>query len=810
MFTRASDRIRRRFEPRFPHVHPHRLRHSFALATLERLVSGYYAQAAGLVTATGSGRGPDAALALYLAKADPMMVLRDLLGHSSVVTTEAYLRRLDMTRIYADAYERAGRDAGLTGAAACARPARSSRTRTALARAGGGTDAGRAAEGPAGISCVFSDGRRYRRIVAAEPAALVRDLLAGLAGLVHPHGSVDSPGTVIAYVQGIADIARFMRERGVDGGAAQLSRGLLAEYWMQAGGIQESVTRRMLASFDAVSGGRRAAAGSPRAGRRASLQGQAASPRWSPTPRRNGAGCTRPAADDVDEAFARHRQAVKPAARGQDPRDGGWTAGNQRWLLMRLGPLSDRQAGAYLGCSATWVTRRGGIRAASEELFPGVNVVIAYRLLLGIYTGIVPDGIAGLGIGDIDWAGDASVLLAYVKGRTAAEIADAAAPGGAAAGAVAGALRPGARARSRRAARQPVALLLLWRPGHAGRPRPGSSTHDAVGTPARAERGPAQDPRRPTCRCATGPAGTAAPARRSTRTTAPAVEGDHYLTAATPAQREALDTIIEDAQHDLLSKAHPPVVLADEDAAELAAGYPGLVAGLNLDDAAIAGLLSGEQDVFVAACADPLSGLHGPPGKPCPARPWVCLLCPLAVFTPRHAANLLRLKAFFARQWTQMPSAQFMAVFGPYFHPDHPDPGTLPGPPDRRRRGRRRATPQTTRFPCARRSARHDHPAARAHPRWRWCQRPRWRRRVRGSRIPAAPARARRHVRRRHMALRRRRRPLRADEQAGQTRLDFTAISDPRWRLAAKEYLFARLAPGHPEIAVLPRAFRVP
>jgi integrase len=45
--------------------------------------------------------------------------------------------------------------------------------------------------------------------------------------------------------------------------------------------------------------------------------------------------------------------------------------------------------------------------------------------------------------------------------------------------------------------------------------------------------------------------------------------------------------------------------------------------------------------------------------------------------------------------------------------------------------------------------------------------------------------------------------------QAG-TRLDFTVVSDPRWRLAAKEYLVARLAPGHPEIAALPRAFRVP
>ena len=38
----------------------------------------------------------------------------------------------------------------------------------------------------------------------------------------------------------------------------------------------------------------------------------------------------------------------------------------------------------------------------------------------------------------------------------------------------------------------------------------------------------------------------------------------------------------------------------------------------------------------------------------------------LAVFAPRHAANLLRLKAFFCRQWQQMPAAQFMAVFGPY------------------------------------------------------------------------------------------------------------------------------------------------
>jgi integrase len=113
VFSRASDRIRAHVEPRFPDVHPHRLRHSMAMRTLEKLVSGYYAQAAKLVKDTDA----DAALALYLTKDDPLKVLRDLLGHSSVLTTEAYIRKLDMTRIYRDAYDRAGAAEGLTSQA---------------------------------------------------------------------------------------------------------------------------------------------------------------------------------------------------------------------------------------------------------------------------------------------------------------------------------------------------------------------------------------------------------------------------------------------------------------------------------------------------------------------------------------------------------------------------------------------------------------------------------------------------------------------------------------------------------------------
>jgi hypothetical protein len=75
-----------------------------AMRTLEYLVTGHYRQAAKLVADTDT----DAALALYLSKADPVLVLRDLLGHSSVLTTEKYLRRLDTTRIYRQAYEHSG------------------------------------------------------------------------------------------------------------------------------------------------------------------------------------------------------------------------------------------------------------------------------------------------------------------------------------------------------------------------------------------------------------------------------------------------------------------------------------------------------------------------------------------------------------------------------------------------------------------------------------------------------------------------------------------------------------------------------
>jgi hypothetical protein len=527
---------------------------------------------------------------------------------------------------------------------------------------------------PLGIACVFSDGSTAEFSLDGLPCPeLARDLLVGLVELIHPHGTVDAAGSVNHYVQSIRDMTRTLAAREFTGGAADLRRPQLLEYWMAASGPREACTRRMLQGFQA-------------AGRHldAKMAELAAGRAYNPQPNHRQLPPYREAEWDrltatcraiVDESCAAHKRALAAADRGRHPRDGGWSEDNLRWLLARVGPVGVVVFGQHLGCSEHVVRQRGGFLEASRDLFPCLDVVIAYRLLFGIYSGIVPDGIDDLVTDDVDWAGDSTILLSYVKGRTAAE--------------------------SLTLPRQAVRLVEQWL-GHSAllrshvdppdrrqlwlrlRSAGGTDVSAKAGAAGRvaiqrwvARHGVTDDDGGPlkihrsrirTTHQSMRDKSTWAGRGRATidPNHSPQVEGDHYLTATTPSQRRAVEAIVEDAQHDLLRRAHPPTVVTDEDTAALVRGYPQLIASFELDDAAITELVGGARDVFTAACADQLSGRHGPKGKPCPARPWVCLLCPLAVFAPRHAANLLRLKAFFSRQWRQMPAAQFMAVFGPY------------------------------------------------------------------------------------------------------------------------------------------------
>jgi hypothetical protein len=523
---------------------------------------------------------------------------------------------------------------------------------------------------PLAVVCVFSSAERYTvRLHKLPCQSLVADLALGLAGLVHPHGSIDRASTISHYRTAIGRLAGFCDGAGLHGGAAQLSRARLIEFLLRCDHGTESATRRMLRCFDARTGRLRPEV-------REYLDGEFLhrQPRKRPLAPYSDAewnriiGCCRTV---IRAHWQAQQAAVAEAMNGQDPAVGGWSPGNMLWLQHHHGPWGKQQVADHMGCSTLTVWKHADVPAAARALYPTLEVAFAYRLLLGMTTGIVPDGLDDLGLDDIDWAGDTAILLDYVKARTGPQ-----------------SLRLSSTAvrvlrrwltHSQRLRRNAPETLRsrLWLAYTIGSPvHAALFDHETVhafvarngllgddGEPLHLHRSRLRvtylnrlDKSAWTGRTTIDPNHSAQ------------VEGDHYLSQPTAAQRDALETVIEDAQSDLLRQATTATVLDDQGIVAAAALLPARVASLRLSDTALAELLAGQRDVFTAACADQLAGLHGPAGRPCPARPWVCLLCPLAVFAPRHAANLLRLKAFFARQFRQMPLAQFTSVFGAYAH----------------------------------------------------------------------------------------------------------------------------------------------
>src|SRR6266487_1054383 len=80
------------------------------------------------------------------------------------------------------------------------------------------------------ISCVFSDGERaVFTLDGAGCPDLARDLLTGLADLIHPHGSADTKGTVRHYIAAVKSLCGVLDGHGFTGGARELTRARLAE-----------------------------------------------------------------------------------------------------------------------------------------------------------------------------------------------------------------------------------------------------------------------------------------------------------------------------------------------------------------------------------------------------------------------------------------------------------------------------------------------------------------------------------------------------------------------------------------------------
>ena len=107
-----------------------------------------------------------------------------------------------------------------------------------------------------------------------------------------------------------------------------------------------------------------------------------------------------------------------------------------------------------------------------------------------------------------------------------------------------------------------------------------------------------------------------------------------------------MESIIEQAQGDMVRRAQPPRVVTAGQLAELAGGLPETIAALGLDEPTAAEIVSGGQDVFTAACTDPPRACTARPESP--ARPGRGSACSARLRSSHRGTpgNLLRLKAW--------------------------------------------------------------------------------------------------------------------------------------------------------------------
>ena len=253
VFERTADRIRARFEPRFPHVHPHRLRHSLLDAdpgiSGDRLLPAGSEAGARHRRRRGAGVLPDQGRPAAGA-AGPARTF-DRADHREIPATPGYntdlpasLRKRRSGSSAHRGYRRAEREADAEFDDDAER---------------GGADADDGRRRPARhLSCVFSDGSRAEFDLdgICRTRRLARDLAVGLVELIHPHGSADTGWLgrpLRAWVR--TGWCGHSPIRVSPAAPAICGAGQLAQFWMAGPDWLEALTRCMVEGY-ARSGGR--------------------------------------------------------------------------------------------------------------------------------------------------------------------------------------------------------------------------------------------------------------------------------------------------------------------------------------------------------------------------------------------------------------------------------------------------------------------------------------------------------------------------------------------------------------------------
>lgn len=133
----------------------------------------------------------------------------------------------------------------------------------------------------------------------------------------------------------------------------------------------------------------------------------------------------------------------------------------------------------------------------------------------------------------------------------------------------------------------------------------------------------------------------------------------HY--ADLPSLRPLHEAAVADAFTEVVAAAEPIVLPPDEEA--LWRSAPEAVAGV-APTTDVTGLLDGDQDVWLAACAGFYASPFGKAGSPCPQPFWGCLDCHNAVITARKLPAVLAFLAFIEGERASLSATDWRLKFG--------------------------------------------------------------------------------------------------------------------------------------------------
>ncbi len=533
----------------------------------------------------------------------------------------------------------------------------------------------------------FSEGRQFSVHLANVPCStLVRELLMALVGLCSFGGTVNSPGRAEMYTSSIRKFARFLSARSSVQACTRLSVSDLApqdldsfeEYVRAQATHEESVSPYkwigalvcLLRWWQETHPERLSAMLTAR------LVYVANGPVGRSTPRDGYSekitdalrtACLKDIPQIVERLTA---QCDQQLAAGRDPEVYGWEdTQNVVWYIVHYGIIRARTVQRN-----RWYQVSDGLEKVHTQIFPTARDLVPFLVLLALSTDIAIESLKDLRTDCLQNPANGTVEIHYLKRRAHSQewkterVRDGGmtTPGGI----IRLVLRLTQHARAHFATTH---LWIAFGQGHLYLPdfpstgRGSPIQRFVADYELRDEQGPLalqllrlRKTRRAE-RYVLGH-GQLEDVARGVHT--PQVAGDHY--ADIPALRHIHEATIAQALEEALQQAVAHTLSPTEEQ-RLRENPKSAPASLSVEPEQIETLLAGEQDVWVAGCANFYASPFGKLGLACPVPVWGCLECPNAVITSRHLPTILSFLNRMLAERERLEEQTWAAQFGrPY------------------------------------------------------------------------------------------------------------------------------------------------